>query len=367
MNRLDKMPTRMPLDATFELTVRCNLKCKMCLFRHDDSENKQIMMKEKTAKEWIDMAKQAADTGTLSLLITGGEPLIRPDFPEIYEAIYKMGFFITLYTNATMISEKIKNLLRKYPPHKVGITIYGSSPEVYEKVSGNGDAFYRLLEGIRFLKTLPSRFEARTTIIQDNYDDIYNIEELVKNEIGPNCTLTHSRTVYKPVRGACGDVDSCRLTPKQNVRLYLRRELGQVKEKVEKEGLDIERIQIAFEGPKAKPIEKDKPENLTLLGCSAGMDSYTISWDGKLLACQILGNFYTEPFEVGFQKAWNEFPFKVEIPKKFDKKCDVCKNRSICNACYACRYAETGDLGGAPTYVCKDLEELTSVININEK
>ena len=47
MNRLDKMPTRVPLDATFELTVRCNLKCKMCLFRHDDSENKQIMMKEK--------------------------------------------------------------------------------------------------------------------------------------------------------------------------------------------------------------------------------------------------------------------------------------------------------------------------------
>ena len=60
MNKLNKMPMRMPLDATFELTVRCNLKCKMCLFRHDDSENKQIMMKEKTVKEWIDMARQVA-------------------------------------------------------------------------------------------------------------------------------------------------------------------------------------------------------------------------------------------------------------------------------------------------------------------
>ncbi|MFQ9564216.1 MAG: radical SAM protein [Faecalibacillus intestinalis] len=74
MDRLDKMPIRMPVDGTFELTVRCNLKCKMCLFRHNDSENKSIIMKEKTTKEWIDMAKQACNAGTLSLLITGGEP-----------------------------------------------------------------------------------------------------------------------------------------------------------------------------------------------------------------------------------------------------------------------------------------------------
>lgn len=128
MNKLDKMPTRMPMDGTFELTVRCNLKCNMCLFRHDDSENKSIIDREKTADEWIDMARQVADAGTLSLLITGGEPLIRSDFDKIYKEIYEMGFIITLYTNATLITDKIKSLLKKYPPHKLGVTVYGSSP-----------------------------------------------------------------------------------------------------------------------------------------------------------------------------------------------------------------------------------------------
>lgn len=367
MDRLDKMPIRMPVDGTFELTVRCNLKCKMCLFRHNDSENKSIIMKEKTTKEWIDMAKQACNAGSLSLLITGGEPLIRPDFPEIYEAIYKMGFMITLYTNATMITDKIKDLLKKYPPHKIGITIYGSCPEVYKKVTGDGKAFVKFIEGIRFLKTLPSKLEVRTTIIKDNYDDIYNIENLVKNEIGENCTLVHSRIVYKPVRGGCGDVESCRLTPKENVRLYLRRRLDNITKIIDNNNnLDIDGIKFKFEKTESENEPNNVNGKLTLLGCSAGMDSYTIFWDGKLLACQLLGNFYTDPFDLGFEKAWSEFPFKVKLPE-FNIKCKTCKNKSICNACYACRYTESGDLGGVPTYVCQDLDELSSLIKIKEK
>ena len=66
------MPKRIPINGTFELTVRCNLHCKMCLFRHDDKENGEILLKELTATQWIDIAKQVAKAGTMSLLITGG-------------------------------------------------------------------------------------------------------------------------------------------------------------------------------------------------------------------------------------------------------------------------------------------------------
>lgn len=83
-----EMPKRIPTNGTFELTVRCNLHCKMCLFRHSDSENEEIMLKELTAKQWIDMASQVAEAGTMHLLITGGEPMLRTDFCEIWEGIY---------------------------------------------------------------------------------------------------------------------------------------------------------------------------------------------------------------------------------------------------------------------------------------
>ena len=100
---LREMPKRNPTNGTFELTVRCNLHCKMCLFRHADSENAALRTSELTAAEWIDLARQAAEAGTLGLLITGGEPMLRPDFCEIWEGVYRQGFVMELYTNATLV------------------------------------------------------------------------------------------------------------------------------------------------------------------------------------------------------------------------------------------------------------------------
>ena len=91
MVHLREMPKRNPTNGTFELTVRCNLHCKMCLFRHADSENAALRVSELTAAEWIDLARQAAEAGTLGLLITGGEPMLRPDFCEIWEGVYRQG------------------------------------------------------------------------------------------------------------------------------------------------------------------------------------------------------------------------------------------------------------------------------------
>ena len=194
---LDHMPERNPTDGTFELTIRCNLHCKMCLFRHDDSENPELMAKELTAEQWIDMARQVAEAGTLSLLITGGEPMLRPDFCEIWEGIYKQGFVITLYTNATLVTPKIMETLRKYPPHRIGVTIYGASPETYEKVTGSAAAFERAIEGIKQLQTLPSKMEYRMTVIKQNYDDVDAVEELLQREIDSSALLTTTRIVLK--------------------------------------------------------------------------------------------------------------------------------------------------------------------------
>ncbi len=80
---------RTPKNGTFELTTRCNLSCKMCLFKIDNKRMKELGGRERTATEWIDMAKQVADCGTMELLLTGGEVMLRPDFCEIYEGILK--------------------------------------------------------------------------------------------------------------------------------------------------------------------------------------------------------------------------------------------------------------------------------------
>lgn len=274
---------------------------------------------------------------------------MRPDFCEIWEGIYKFGFVITLYTNATLVTPKIMDTLRRYPPHKIGITLYGASPETYNKVCGNGNAFQMALDGIHQLYTLPSSIEFRTMIIKENYPEVSDVERLIHNEFGEGCKLIQTRIVAKSVRGACTDVAACRLEPEDNVRLAFRRGIEIIKNYVG-DSYDEKNLHAKYVNP---PQENRRDSRITLLGCDAGIHEYTISWDGKLLGCQMLSIFSVDAKKKGFARAWQEFPETVKL-MPINKKCLTCESRDICNNCYASRYAETGDLGGWPEYVCRD-------------
>ncbi len=352
---LDKMPERNPTEGTFELTIRCNLHCKMCLFRHDDSENREIIAKELTAAEWIDLGRQAAEAGTFSLLITGGEPLLRPDFCEIWEGIYKQGFIITLYTNATLVTDKVMETLRKYPPHKIGITLYGASPEIYEKVTGSAEAFYKAVDGIRKFKTLPSALDFRTTVIKDNYDDVPNMEALVAEFTDGEGVLTETRMVYPAVRGGCADVQGCRLDARENIELYFRRTKQKLREEICAEGSDPKDRGFRIIQKKEHPLPSGK-YRCSLLGCEAGMTSYTVSYDGFLLPCQLLGQFSRDVKKDGFKSAWDCLPFEMRLPG-LCAKCAACEILDYCAACPATRFAESGDMGGSADYLCEDAKE----------
>ena len=97
---------RLPLCGTIELTERCNLDCLTCYIRkplNDRTAGKT----ELELRQWIDLLDQIADQGCLSLLFTGGEPLARGDFIDIYSHAKKKGFIITLITNGTLLNPKL--------------------------------------------------------------------------------------------------------------------------------------------------------------------------------------------------------------------------------------------------------------------
>lgn len=345
MKILDAMPQRYPTNVTLELTLRCNLHCKMCMFRHSDSEDKRLLENELTAEQWADMAQQICDAGALNLLITGGEPLIRKDFSEIYRAFYKLGFIITLYTNAIPVTEEIMETFRECPPHRIGITLYGSTNETYEKLCGCADGFDRAMAGIEALSELPSLLEFRTTVVQDNFDEIDCLSHLIKEKF--NSMVTHSFTVFQSVRGGSMPVAQCRLTPEQNIDLTVKRTADAVRDKIPADMLN--KIELRL-------VEKElcctsENKKYTLLGCNGGMDSCTLTWDGKLLGCQMLGCFQTDALKLGFAKAWDEWPYTVRLPE-VNEECRACKHIDDCTVCPAVRMAECGDLRSKPEYIC---------------
>jgi len=361
---------RQPLHGTFELTICCNLQCAMCLFRHDPSENADIQKQERTAEEWLDIARQAAAAGTYDLTITGGEPLLRKDFPIIWRGLNKIGFMLELFTNATLVTPEIMELFAEYPPHRIGVTIYGATEETYRKVSGNGKAFDDMVRGVKLLTTLPSALSYRTTLIKDNVEDLPQMEALVRNEFGSDTRLIHSNMVFKPVRGGCSSAEACRLSPKENVDLMFKRSLRVLAGLAKQEGRTIKEVRIQ-EKDKSESLSgmgRHQKQKLTIYGCDAGMKSYTISWDGKLMGCQIIQGHHTYPLLTGFSQAWEDYP-KVALPDRpaqLPANCLQCEVKKYCNSCYAAFQAENVNENGFPEYLCQNAQEMARKVRMKE-
>ncbi len=88
---------RIPIGGGLEPTLRCNLKCVHCYAAYDHKK------KEMTYKEICYILDEITEAGCLWLLITGGEPLLRDDFLNIYSYVKKKGLLITLFTNGNLI------------------------------------------------------------------------------------------------------------------------------------------------------------------------------------------------------------------------------------------------------------------------
>lgn len=340
------MNPRIPLNGTFELTARCNLHCKMCLIRQEPGHAGK---REKTAAEWIDMAKQAFDAGTISLLLTGGEIMLRHDFCELYEEIARMGFILTVYTNATMVSEPVMEVFRRYPPHKIGVTVYGASNETYAAVTGAADGFDRLEHGVSQLMELPSQFDIRTTLIRENVNDLAALREWVAERFGKEKLLHISRYVIKAIRGGVSSPECCRLGAEENTKMLYSSEVALLEEIKEREG------SLPLPEPQMQAQHYSLPPEGSYLfsGCRSGMHSYTLTWDGEMIACELLGSGGTKPFETGFEKAWEMLPDCYPKMRGI-KECNDCRYLYDCIQCPAIRKAETGDWFGIPKYACED-------------
>lgn len=325
----------------------------MCLVRVGGREACEAAGKERTAQEWIHMAEQARDAGTLSLLLTGGEVMLRRDFCEIYEEVSRMGFLLTVYTNATMVTDEIMDVLKKCPPHRIGVTLYGASNATYEKVSGCADGFDRFCMGARRLSALPSRFEVRTTIIRDNCKDLEAMKAFTAREFGAGKKPTINRIVSERVRGGVMWPVNCRLSPEENVEL-IHGELVELARKKRDGAAAFPKGMRKFPMPHCS---FGNGEGALFEHCGAGEDSYIISWKGKMYACELLQQGCTNPFQTGFEEAWKELPKQYPANHPIEV-CNSCEYAALCEACPAIRLSETGDWFGIPEYACKEARHL---------
>lgn len=301
-----------PLSGTFELTPRCNFNCKMC-YVHLDAAKIPEFGCELTADEWIELAKQARDAGMLQLCITGGEPMMHPEFPKIYRTLSQMGFFITLQTNASTMTPDILKLLEEYPPSLVKITIYGSDDEVYREVCGVEHGFRRVDAGIRSLLALEIPMLLVTTIIKQNKDDIDNIARYAQEL---KTAWIYTSAVHPSIRGADTDAEAVAID--------------------EESATDFrEEIRGMIAEPKMQ--DDKKPCDY----CKGYRSSFWVMWNGRMQFCSFMNEPDISVRGCSFEEAWEKL-VDYEDNLRWPEECSVCEVRHVCRRCAGMLAARSG-------------------------
>lgn len=326
-----------PVSGIFELTPRCNLRCKMCYVRLSP-EQMAPLGRERTTAEWLELARQARDQGMTFLLLTGGEPTLRDDFCQLYEALAQMGLSISLNTNGTLLTNEIRQLWHRLPPAQVNVTLYGTSREDYDALCRNPDAFDGVCEGLDWLKSEGILVHLNTTMVPTNLHKWEQIECFAKNR---GLDLRMTTYCFPPNRRDCRNFE--RLEPEDAGRLI-------VQDTLYREGIQsILNRAKDLDVPLPRSCELDNGEPMQ---CTAGKSQFWITWNGRMTPCAMLTQPTAEPFETGFASAWEELKQLCQ-PIRLCPECVDCPDQKSCMNCAAVTFAETGRFDGKPEYMCR--------------
>lgn len=332
-----------PVGGNFELTARCNFDCPMC-YIHLSNEEVEARGKELTAQQWISIAEQARDRGLMFALLTGGEPLVRKDFFEIYGAMKEMGLLVSVNSNgSTLQGENLQRLIED-PPQRINVSLYGGCPETYRTMCGN-DAFDRVVSNIREMKRAGIDVRINVSLTPYNYQDLEKIYAISKDL---NTVIKVSSYMYPPIRvhGDCGH----RLSAEAAAEAAVQWDRMRLSKEQFAEHAEAYRNLVAVE---QRECSAD-PD--TGVGCRAGSTAFWMTWDGRMLPCGMMPGPETYPLEVGFDAAWDELRSRTaQLPNP--AKCSGCKYRNLCSVCSAVCVTETGRFDGVPEYVCRMTEE----------
>src|SRR5881396_137739 len=170
---------RFPLSGQWEITCRCNLRCIMC---YTDCFNRPDMIRnELSTSEIVRIMDEIQEAGCLELCLTGGEPLARRDFLDIYTYAKQKGFLVTVFTNGTLLTEKIADYWVQYPPSMIEISFHGLTEQSFERITQGPGSYERCLAGIRLILERHLPLTLKTVGMTMNQDEVLKIKTYVED------------------------------------------------------------------------------------------------------------------------------------------------------------------------------------------
>lgn len=334
---------RIPINGILELTPLCNMDCRMCYVRLSRQEM-EARGRLRTAEEWLALGRQMQQAGTLFLLLTGGEPLMYPQFKEVYLGLKKLGMVLTVNTNGTLIDEEWAAFFGAHKPRRVNITLYGADDEAYEKLCRRPGGFSETIQAIRLLRSKGVDVKLNGSITPINQNDAERIIQIARSLDIPYKLDTYMYPATRE-RGRAYD-ETARLTPEAAAAVRVRL--------MRAGSTEAQFRDMAHKALSAVLKDGDRP--VEGIGCRAGRSSFMLNWQGQMRPCVMVNDPTAPVFELGFGPAWN---YIVEQTAKIrlSPRCAGCGMRTVCQTCAACALLETGSYDGTPDYMCRYTRE----------
>ncbi|MFA6291901.1 MAG: 12,18-didecarboxysiroheme deacetylase [Victivallales bacterium] len=359
----DKKPV-----VIWNVTKKCNLSCRHCYAATSESSEPELTFEE--GKKLID---DLSAFGCPVILFSGGEPLIRPDLPELADYAVSKGLRAVISTNGTLIDQKVAEKLKKIGLSYVGISLDGLR-DIHDRFRGRQGAFDDAMKGIRACKNAGLKVGLRFTVCRENVGEIPGIFKLLRDEGIPRICIYHLVYTGRGAEIAQGDLDH---KEARTLMDTIVEETG----KLYASGLKTEVLTVDnhSDGPYLykKMLREGNPRASKVLdllrmnaGNSSGLGVACVSWDGKVYPDQfwrnkILGNVRDKSFGEIWTDPKNSFLMKLKEKKRYvTGRCASCCFLDVCGGNFRARAeAATGDIW-APDPACYLSDEEIQVGNL---
>jgi radical SAM protein with 4Fe4S-binding SPASM domain len=322
---------RIPIMGSLELTFRCNLRCQHCYVAH--GRGGIPGRRELSTAEINHIIDEVVDEGCLWFLITGGEPLWRRDFADIYSYARSRGLLVTLFTNGTLLTPRSADLLAEQRPFLVEITLYGATQETYDRVTGVPGSYARCRRGIELLLERDIPLQLKTIVMAHNQHELADMRSFAQS-LGVGFR-------YDPLLNAGLDGSdrplALRLAPEQIVQLDMEDSLRRA-------GL-VRRYAELWKGQ----LPADR-----LYTCNAGVSSFHIDPYGQLCLCMLDRAQGYDLRSGSFRDGWRSFLAQANAEKCSPQAaCGQCALRPACAQCPGWGRLEHGDPQERVAFLCQ--------------
>lgn len=336
---------RLPLEGCLDLTYRCNNNCRHCWLRiAPGAREKERELSTGEIKALVDDARRL---GCRKWSISGGEPMLRPDFAEIFDYITSRSASYSINTNGTLITPEIAELMRR--KGRKMIAIYGGTPEIHDHVTRNPGSFQKTMNGFSLLQETGAEFIVQIIPMRDNFHQYKDMVRLAKS-LSPYWRVG-AAWLYLSASGDCeknAEILSQRLSPKDVVELD-RPDLS-----YEEELEQREHIEHSF---------CHSRDDRLFARCISGRRDFHIDPYGQMSFCGYIKDpaLLYDLRKGSFREAWEEFipslSDKVLGGGEYHEGCGSCELREHCRWCPVYGFLEHGRFSSPVDYLCSIARE----------